>query len=242
MKNSLTFAALTGLAISIGHLASAATVTPQFTTFGSLPQTEFGGDGIPNDAVAITTFDFGDAGTATLGLTATPRFGAAPVTSDGAGTFQAGAGVSADERSFWNISFFADVTGGDGSIDAAGLGLQLLYDFDPGAGTDDSALGILDFAGLILPDTALEGSQNLTFDFFANDALPFITAPSGSVSQFDPFAAGEYSFVLRSTAFGQTAAINVEVSAVPLPASALLLVGGLGAVGALRRRRRAKRD
>ena len=69
-----------------------ADLTPEFTTFGPLPGATFGGSGIPNDAVAITTIVDGTT-TITLGLTAHQRFASPAVTNNGAGVFTAQAGV-----------------------------------------------------------------------------------------------------------------------------------------------------
>ena len=72
-----------------GH-ASAGLISPTFDTFGSLPAATFGGNGIPNNAVAIAT-----AGTGlTIGLTAHQRYIGPNLTNDGQGTYTALAGVS----------------------------------------------------------------------------------------------------------------------------------------------------
>lgn len=85
-----------GSIICASSFAAAAPVTPVFQTFGDLAGAEFGGDGIPNDAVAISTFTAQNGDMLTLGLTATGRFANPPVGNDGAGTFTADPGANDD--------------------------------------------------------------------------------------------------------------------------------------------------
>jgi PEP-CTERM motif len=224
----------------------AAPVTPSFDVFGSLPAATFGGSGIPNDAVAITTIISGND-TITLGLTATQRFFNPALGNDGAGTFSAGAGAnfglppstSTNLGATWNFNYYIDIQGG-GTI--ADYNIELLYDFDPGAATDEASLGSIDFnvagaGGLSL----LQDSQNLLFAFLGGvPVIPGITPPGGA---FDPFAAGEYSFALRVGAIGGgqlgQSAINVNVVAVPEPGTIAIFGLGLVALGLIRRRKTA---
>lgn len=238
--------------------AYAAPISPTFDTFGSLPAATFGGTDIPNDAVAISTFTFG-SDTITLGLTAHERFANPPVGNDGVGTFQALPGANFGDPTLatmpstllgatWNVGFFIEITGGGTFAD---FNFDLLYDFDPAAGTDEPDHGVLDFDGALLAGTIdpatislAEGSENLLFGFFADGLLPFITPPT--VGSFDPGARGEYSLALvvsdaaGTTELGRTA---IHVDVVPEPSSLVLL--GFGASGLLvvrrRHRRRARR-
>jgi hypothetical protein len=216
-----------------------------FTVFGALPAANFGGMGIPNDAVAITTFV--DAGnTITLGLAATERFFNAPVGDDGAGTYTAGPGSnmgnpgmgpqpSGISGATWNFSFYVDIQGG-GTI--SNYIVQLLYDLRPGAATDESLHGVIDFNAAGLGGVSLiQSSQNPLFNFLSAGA-PGVTPP-GVV--FDPNAAGEYTFALRVSAIGAgllgESAIRVNV--VPEPATLAIMGLGLVGIGIARRRKRA---
>lgn len=222
--------------------ALAGSITPTYDTFGELAGATFGGSGIPNDAVAITTIMHG-GNTITLGLTAHQRFFNPPLGNDGAGTFSALPGANFGDPSFmtmpsgslgatWNFAFYVDI-----DIDTMGSYLvELLYDFDPGANTDETALGTINL-GVFSQDALLEDSQNLNFSFLAATIPGFITPPMGT---FDPFAGGEYSFSLRvsevdAEMLGE-AAINVNV--VSEPGTLAVLGLGLAGLGAIRRRRR----
>ena len=87
-----------------------------------------------------------------------------------------------------------------------------------------------------------EGSQNASFGFLASDLAGLITAPT--FTAFDPLASGEYSFALVASQpvagalpeeLGR-AAINVEVAAVPEPATLGLIGAGFAGAFAARRR------
>ena len=230
----LKFLPVIGLAAGIVALTigttQAASISPTFDTFGLLPAATFGGSGIPNDAVAITTFVDG-ANTITLGMNATERFINPHVGDDGAGTFFAPTGANFGDPAFgppfsanlgaaWNFNFYVSIAGGGVIGD---YGVSLLYDFDPGAGTDESLLGEINFNGLgPLPFPLAEGSENLLFGFLTVPA-PFLTPPPGA---FDPDADAEYSFALRVSSLGGSllgqSAINVIVGALwigPRPSS-----------------------
>ena len=238
---SLSLGAVTG--------AHAGSINPTFQSFGDLnaatsTTVDFTGDGIPTDPSAIATFAGSNGDTLLLGLTAHQRFANPPLGNDGAGTYSAQAGANdgtpgnPGNRATWNFAWFAEVIGENGST-LNDYGVTLLYDLDPGIGTDESDLGSWDIGASAsadpnISDTLFQSSQNATFGFLANDFPGFISAPS--FTAFDPFAAGQYSFALRST-LGEVA-INVEVSPVPLPAAGWLLLSAFGGLGLVARRRR----
>lgn len=247
--------AIFAVSITVPYHAANAAAVPISTSFGTLPGTEFGGDGIPADAVQIATYDLGNSDVLTLGITATPRFSAPKVGNDGAGTFTVKTGTTTSGSgllgSTWNFSFFIGLTdsaGGDIEASIESLGLQLLYDFNPGVSTPTNELGVLSYPVLPLlstvtnetpgdassPIVKLEGSQNLLFGYLANDAAGFIQSPT--FSTFNAMVNGEYSFQLNATnILGQTGGVAITVNAVPIPGAAPLFLSVLAAAGAYRR-------
>jgi MYXO-CTERM domain-containing protein len=213
------------LALLVSGTAWAGAITPTYTSFGDLAAATFGGSGISNDYVAITNY-----GGVTLGLTATPRFAAPAVGNNGAGTFYATPGISGG-LALWNFDFYAHNAGVNDVF------VELLYDFDPGAGTDSGMLGSITSA--LGAGATGQNSWNLGFAFLAA-GFPPVNAPG--YLPFDPNAVGEYSFALilrdaNSTELARSA-INVNVGTVPDAAStAGLLLAALAGAIALRRRR-----
>jgi len=253
MNQSFTY---TGLAAAAGLLlsavANAAPVTPTFQVFGDVqtatgtPVT-FGGSGIPTDPSAYSVLTAANGDQLVLGLAATPRFANPTPTNDGAGTYTAMAGLNDGTpgsmvgtlRATWNFSYFVEVIDNGGGSVIGDFGTVLLYDLDPGAGTDDSVLGVfaLGAVGVATMTNPVQDSQNATFGFLGGPAIPgFLTPPA--FTAFDANAGGEYSFALRSS-LGDVA-INVNVAAVQTPepyAMSLMAVGAL-ALGAGRLRRK----
>ena len=210
--------------VCAGFMANSASyadpVTPDYDTFGLLSAATFDGSGIPNDSVAITY-----VGGVTLGLTATQRFSNPTVTNDGHGTFFATPGADTLPSTYarWNFSFYAS------NAFLNDYTLQLLWDLDPGFGTDEASLGNPLGIGTLAAGSTVQDSWNL--------GMPFLGGG------FDPTAAGEYSFALiLRDATGQElgrSAINVNVGHVPDTASTgLLALAGFGSLLVFARLRR----
>ncbi|MEM6506300.1 MAG: PEP-CTERM sorting domain-containing protein [Planctomycetota bacterium] len=224
-----------------------ATATPIFDAFEPLPQATFGGQGIPNDEVAVSRAIVDGDVTITVAMSATQRFSNPPLTNDGAGTYFATPGTnfganneSSTEGSLWNFNYYMTVEGANGATPIlADYQFDLFYDFDPGADNTLGSLGSINLTNSILASpepaaTLLEGSQNLLFGFLGSTLPGFITAPSGS---FDPNALGEYTFAIQVSRAGfgvETVAMDVQV--IPEPTSLALL--GLGGLIVIRQRRR----
>lgn len=210
--------------------ATAAPITTTYDTFGTLSGATFGGTGIPNHAVAITTI-----GDVTLGLTAHARYSNPTVSNDGAGTFYAVKGgdiySSPPQPGYarWNFGWYVKNAGTSSYI------VDLLYDFDPATATDEGLLGKA--RAPLGPSSLAQDSWNLGMSFLAISSL-FVTPPT--YLSFNPNVNGEYSFALilrdaSTLAEKGRAAINVNV--VPDGGGTVALLGlGLGMVAWLNRR------
>ncbi|WP_445425556.1 MULTISPECIES: PEP-CTERM sorting domain-containing protein [unclassified Alishewanella] len=228
-KFSLALTAMT-LFGAVSTTSYAAPIIPTFDSFGYL-DTEFGGDGIPGDFVAITNFrGF------TLGLSSHGRYENLSEGNDGAGTFFASPGQNTPPSSSfagatWNFNFYVNL---ENIAVLDEYNFELLYDFNPAVGNDESTHGSINlntWFGFLQGSTKLEQSQNLLFNYLSLSAPTFNVAPS---SPFNPDASGEYTFALRASdnvSEVARSAIRVVVGtpnvAVPAPATALLLAGGL---------------
>jgi len=131
-----------------------------------------------------------------------------------------------------------EIVGGGNFEDFA---FKLFYEFDPAQSGLGVNAGFLDFSvGDGSGTTIFQDSQNLLFSFLANSLIPGVTAPMG-VTSFDPNAEGQYSFALIASQGGielGRSAIDVNVSAVPLPAALPLFGTGLAIMGFVGWRRR----
>jgi hypothetical protein len=248
-RHILKFGLGLGLALTAAS-AFAQVITPTFTTFGTLPAANFGGSGISNTSVAITSFA-GSAGVPlsafTLGLTATKRcessgLCAAEVTNNNAGVFsaQSGSVFSNTALAGWNIGYYA---AGNSKL----YDFKLLFDFDPAAGTSASALGV----GNLTPgpgaigSTGFVGQDSTNMGFTLNPALiaaGVISPPA--FSPFNPNVNGEYSFALVAYNEGTTIEVArsaIILNAVPEPEGYVLGLAGLIGLAVMARRRRSAR-
>lgn len=231
---------------AILSLAATAHATPVFDTFGPLDEATFGGQGIPNDEVAISSqFIDGDV-TIIVAMSATQRFSNPPLTNNGAGTYFATPGSnfganneSLNEGALWNFNYYMKVIGTNGATPVlADYQIDLFYDFDTSFDTAIGSLGVINVTNAILggPDpsiTLLEDSQNLMFGFLASAIPGVITPPPGA---FDPNALGEYNFAIQVSRAGfGVEAVAMDVQVIPEPAS-LALLGLAGLTLATRRR------
>jgi hypothetical protein len=211
--------------ITLGSLSASA----QTTTFGSLPGATFGGSGIPNDAVEVTTITDG-SDIITLGLTATQRYPASPIVDNGdlvnnsAGTYYAPTGEE------WNFDYYASVSGPDALTD---FNIVLDYNLVPGTPQGSWDLSVSYTGTPTFQDSQYPGSS-----FLASSAYePTIEPPSGS---YNVNSVGDYDFDLSaysgSSLLG-TDAITVVAANAPDATSTLPLLGaGFAALAGLRRR------
>ncbi|GIX50560.1 MAG: hypothetical protein KatS3mg132_754 [Limisphaera sp.] len=226
-----------GLGMTVAAAAlQAGPIVPTYTTFGTLSGATFGGSGIPNDAVAIFTY-----GNVTLGLTAHQRYSNPAVGNNGAGDFYAVNGGDVYTPSpntqptwaRWNFGWYVQ------NSDTTTYILDFRYDFDPGAGTDEAAHGVI---SSVLPgNLKVEDSWNLGMGFLgtSDSGLGWSRTPPTHPG-FDPNAAGEYTFalILRDMSGQELGRSAIRVNVVP-DAGATVTLLGLGLMGLSMVRRRS---
>lgn len=211
MKKHLVVA-LTLLASASAVLAT--TVTPSYGTFGTLSDATFGGSGIPNNAVAYTTFNSGNDNL-TIGLSATQRYFNPPLANNGAGTFTATAGENNGLASppktlgpTWNFDFYINAQ----ILSQTPYSYKLIY----GNNTTGN-FSTFDLTAFLVGGK-YQDSWNLDFSFL-------------NTIGYDPNASGIYGFELdvvndAGSVVAKTA-INVDVEGghVPDNGSTALLLG-----------------
>ncbi len=249
MKVIISSAAVSLAFAAISSAAFAAPILPDASGFGALPVATFGGSGIPNNAVAQTTFNG-----VTLGLTATPRFSSPSVANDGAGTFTAHLGedtvnpTASSPLALWNFNYYISQQATANPLN--NFNYRLFYDFSPMVSNDQTTHGFINIPSVLSATQAVQGSENLGANFLAvSNALIGLTAPPGStLTTFNPSAPGEYSFKLAAyrptinglsvNLYGQEVfSTSMVVSVVPAPAEWAALLLGLAAMGLVARRK-----
>jgi len=239
-------------ALTLPGIASAFVIYDDPPGFGAFPNADFGGTGIPNNAVAASRQIIDGDTTITIAIAATQRFSNPALGNDGDGRYFAGAGSnfggnneSASEGALWNFSFYIGLESTDPLAKLTDYQIDLFYDFDP-AGPEAccsvAGLGKWNITNTILSgfwgagsDTLVQDSQNLMFGFLAVDQPGGIDAPAGP---FDPDALGNYQFAISVTdGFFPIESVAIEVNVVPVPAAVWLFGSALGILGWMRRRR-----
>lgn len=252
-------ARLTGLACVLA-MPGIASAVPVYDTFGPLTGANFGGTGIPNDTVAISSQFYDGDNLITVAMNATQRYDNPVVTNNGAGTFYAGTGSNIKGPgagtlgALWNWNYYIKVEGVGASPPSPILtdyDIAIYYDFNPAFDNlAASTLGKIDVtAGLKCAGSTTnitQGSENLMFGWLAtaascpapgpNFGTPVVT-PSLSFPSFNPNASGEYNFSIRVSREGWgVESVAMDVQVVPVPAAVWLFGSALGLAGLMRRR------
>ncbi len=246
---NLKSTALSAAFVFCATTATAAPILPDASGFGPLTVATFGGTGIPNDAVAQTTFNG-----VTIGLAATPRFSnTPPVTNDGAGTFFASVGEdtvntsASSPLSLWNFDFYIGPQSTQNPLNY--YSYRFFYDFDPAAGNDQSSHGFINIPGALSAVSAFQNSDNLGANYLSvANVLLGINPPSGAtLSTFNPNVTGEYTFKIAAyTRVGlnpygrEVFNTSMLVNVVPEPSQWAILIAGLLALGAFTSRHRGR--
>jgi len=224
--------------------SGAVSASPLYDVFGPLDDATFGGTGIPNDEVAISSQFSNGTSLITIAMSATQRYSNPALTNDGAGTYFAqagsnfgGAGESTTEGALWNFNFYINIDSDTETL--ADYDFTLFYDFNPAFDNGPAGLGTINLTNAILAGsnptaTKLEDSQNLMFSFLGTSVPGFINAPGGT---FDPNALGEYNFGISVGQSGWGVEnVRMDVQVVPVPAAVWLFGSALGFLGFARRR------
>ena len=231
-------------AVIFSVMPSAVMASPLYDTFGPLDDATFGGTGIPNDEVAISSQFSNGTSLITVAMSATQRYDNPALTNDGLGTYFAGAGsnIKGPNNSLgalWNFNYYINIDSPTETL--ADYDITLFYDFDPAFDNGPAGLGTINVTNGILASatplaTKVEGSENLMFSFLASDLAGLINAPAGS---FDPNALGEYNFGIQVSQAGWGVEnVRMDVQVVPVPAAVWLFGSGLlGLVGVARRKK-----
>jgi len=214
---------LSVLALALAASSAFAGNVVQYDTFGSLSAATFGGSGIPNNAVAITTLANG----VILGLSATQRYSGNPApTNNGAGVFQAVSGAygAGDNLARWNFDFYV------GGANFNDYTYKLFGDYSAAIGDADSSYLNISADFLEAPDST---NPNVPNTIQNSENMGFGT----EFAQFDPGAAGQYGFYLA--AFDRAGAeIGRSAILVNVPEPGTLALAGLALVGMASLRRR----
>ena len=241
---------LLGVITAIVYFGMATNVlaAPLYDTFGPLDDATFGGTGIPNDEVAISSQFSNGTSLITVAMSATQRYGNPALTNDGLGTYFAGTGSNTGPGSpsgtgvgaLWNFNFYINIDSTTETL--ADYDITIFYDFDTAFDNGPAGLGTINITNAILggPDptttTLVEGSENLMFGYLASGIPGLVNAPAGA---FDPNALGEYNFGISVGQSGWGVEnVRMDVQVVPVPAAVWLFGSGLlGLVGMARRKK-----
>ncbi len=244
MQTKIQKLAALAVVLSVPGFASA---IPLYDTFGPLTGANFGGQGIPNGSVAISSQFEDGVNVITVAMNATQRFGNPVVTDDNAGTFFATTGSNTGPGSppgtalgaLWNFNYYINVTGPGAKL--TDYDISLFYDFNPAFDNGPVNLGVINVTNVLNATTPLatntQGSQNLLFNFLAVSNPPFLTAPGGAFTSFNPNATGEYNFAIQVGRAGWAVEqVRMDVQVIPVPAAVWLFGSALGLIGVMRRR------
>ncbi len=205
------------LSIAMPWTVQAAPITPQFTSFGALPDATFGGSGIPNTDVAITTtID------AILGLTDHGRFTNPNPTNDGAGNFFAQVG---NDSAHGQPGYTTDNWGWYAKIMSPGT-LTMYYDTDP-VMTDDGSWQVV-FSQLVGPGV-YQNSWNPGMGFLPEATNPNLANMSSIRMMFTPSNGSRASI--------SNVSINVSRGDRSVPEPLMISMLGIGILGIGVRRR-----
>lgn len=229
----------------------AVNATPLYDTFGPLTGANFGGTGIPNGSVAISS-SFEDGTTIiTVAMNATQRYSNPVVTNDGAGTFFAGTGSntggnneSPTTGALWNFNYYIDVKSTDplATPKLTDYDISVFYDFNPAFDNGPANLGVVNVTNALImggtPNaTNAQGSENLMFAYLASPIPGVLTPPGGAFTSFNPNATGEYNFAIQVGRAGWAVEqVRMDVQVIPVPAAAWLFGSAAGLLVWLRRK------